>query len=86
MAKQKLSPEALKAKRRRDLAAANSPFRRELRADSQRKRRAAENAGRNLDGLDYDHNTGRFVSSSYNRGGTQQGGTDGTKAENSRNS
>jgi len=85
MAKQKLSPEALKAKRRRDLAAANSPFRRELRADSQRRRRAAEKAGKDIEGKDWDHNTGTFVSSSYNRGGTQQGGTDGTKAENSRN-
>ena len=82
MAKQKLSAEALKAKRRRDLAAANSPFRRELRADSQRRRRAAENAGRNLDGLDYDHNTGRFTSVAHNRGGTQASNKpDGTKQE-----
>jgi hypothetical protein len=82
MAKQKLSAEALKAKRRRDLAAANSPFRRELRADSQRRRRAAEKAGKNLDGLDYDHNTGKFVPLSYNRGGTQSSDKpDGTKQE-----
>jgi len=82
MAKQKLSAEALKAKRRRDLAAANSPFRRELRADSQRRRRAAEKAGKNLDGLDYDHNTGRFTSVAHNRGGTQSSDKpDGTKQE-----
>jgi hypothetical protein len=33
-------------------------------------------------GKDFDHNTGRFVSSSFNRGGTQSGKKkDGTKAE-----
>jgi len=84
MAKQKLSAEALKAKRRRDLAAANSPFRRELRADSQRRRRAAEKAGKDIEGKDFDHNTGKFVPSGFNRGGTQVGGTDGTKAESNR--
>jgi len=67
MGKQKLSPEA---------------FRRELRADSQRRRRAAEKAGKNLDGLDYDHNTGRFTSVAHNRGGTQsKEKPDGTKQE-----
>ena len=81
MAKQKLSPQGLKAKRERDLAYANSPFRKELRADSQKKRRDAIKAGKNIDGKDYDHNTGKFVSAKYNRGGTQKSGTDGTKAE-----
>ena len=82
MAKQKLSAEALKAKRRRDLAAANSPFRRELRADSQRRRRAAIKAGQNIEGKDFDHNTGRFTSIAHNRGGTQASNKpDGTKQE-----
>jgi len=35
-----------------------------------------------LVGKDYDHNTGRFTSSSHNRGGTQhKSKKDGTKAE-----
>jgi len=81
MAKQKLSPEAAIAKAKRDLRYANSRDREIKRADAQKKRRAAKNSGKNIDGKDYDHNTERFVSASYNRGGTQKGGTDGTKAE-----
>lgn len=81
MGKQKLSPEAAIAKAKRDLRYANSRDREIKRAESQKKRRAAKKNGQNIEGKDYDHNTERFVSSSYNRGGTQQGGTDGTKAE-----
>ena len=81
MGKQKLSPEAAIAKAKRDLRYANSRDREIKRAESQKKRRAAKKNGQNIEGKDYDHNTGRFVSSSYNRGGTQKGGTDGTKAE-----
>jgi hypothetical protein len=79
---QKLSEKGLADKRKRDLAAANSPDRKEKRADSQKKRRAALKNGVNLTGKDYDHNTGKFVSSSHNRGGTQaKNKKDGTKAE-----
>ena len=84
MGKQKLSAEAAKAKAVRDLKAANSPDRKEKRADSQKKRRAAtkKNGSNWLVGKDYDHNTGRFTSSSHNRGGTQaKSKKDGTKAE-----
>lgn len=84
MGKQKLSPAAAKAKAVRDLKAANSPDRKAKRADSQKKRREAiKKHGSNwLVGKDYDHNTGRFTSSSHNRGGTQaKGKKDGTKAE-----
>jgi hypothetical protein len=81
---QKLSPKASAAKKKRDLAAANSPDRKAKRADSQKKRREAiKKYGANwLVGKDYDHNTGRFTSSSHNRGGTQaKHKKDGTKAE-----
>ena len=84
MGKQKLSPAAAKAKAVRDLKAANSTDRKAKRADSQKKRREAiKKHGSNwLVGKDYDHNTGRFTSSSHNRGGTQaKGKKDGTKAE-----
>jgi hypothetical protein len=84
MPKQKLSPKAAAAKKKRDLAAANSADRKAKRADSQKKRREAiKKHGVNwLVGKDYDHNTGRFTSSSHNRGGTQsKDKKDGTKAE-----
>lgn len=86
--KQKLSPKAAADKKKRDLAAANSPIRKKKRADSQKKRREAEkkNGKAWLKGKDYDHNLGRFVSSGFNRGGTQaKGKKDGTKAEKTKN-
>jgi len=82
--KQKLSLKAAKAKAVRDLAYANSCGRKEKRADSQMKRREAiKKHGKDwLKGKDYDHNTGKFVKASFNRGGTQPSGKkDGTKAE-----
>ncbi len=79
---QDLSPQALRRKRIRDLKYANSIDREIKRADSQKRRRAALKNGVNLDGKDFDHNTGRFTSVSHNRGGTQpQHRKDGTKAE-----
>ncbi len=84
MGKQRLSPVAQRAKAERDLAAANTDDRKAKRADSQKKRRKAiKNKGLAfLLDKDYDHNTGKFVLSSYNRGGTQsKNKKDGTKAE-----
>ena len=85
MGKQKLSAKAAKAKAVRDLKAANSPDRKEKRADSQMKRRAAikEHGPNWLNGKHYDHNTGKFTSATHNLGGTQNESLkDGTKAEN----
>lgn len=73
MAKQKLSPKAAAAKKKRDLATANSPRRREMRAELQRKRRAAKKKGMNIDGKDWDHTKKRFVSVKANRGGHGKG-------------
>ena len=73
--KQKLSPLAAKKKAERDLAAANSPYRKKLRADSQKKRRKKTSTF--LKGKDYDHRTSSFKSVGYNRGG----GGKGTKNE-----
>lgn len=82
MGKQKLSPEAALAKAKRDLRYANTRNREIKRADSQRKRREAKKDGKNIDGKDYDHNTGRFTSIAHNRGGTQaKNKPDGTKQE-----
>ena len=69
--KQKLSKKALLAKRRRDLAAAMTPRRRKMKAENQRKRRAAIKAGKNIKGKDYDHNTKRFISVKRNRSKTK---------------
>jgi|TARA_R100000084_G_C4609220_1_gene127192 hypothetical protein len=73
MAKQKLSPAARKAKAERDLDAANSARRKRMRAENQRKRRAAIKAGKNIRNKDYDHKTGRFVSIRANRGNRGHG-------------
>ena len=88
MGKQKLSAKGAKDKAINDLACANSPDRKKKRADSQMKRREAvkKHGIQWLVGKDYDHNTGRFVLSSYNRGGTQsKSKKDGTKAEKNNN-
>ena len=72
--KQHLSPAAAKAKAIRYKKYAMTDRRRKMKAESQRINCP--------DGQDYDHNTGKCVSSSFNRGGTQpEGEIDGTKAE-----
>ena len=84
MSEQKLSAKGAKDKAIRDLAYANSADRKNKRADSQMKRReAVKSHGESwLKGKDYDHNSGRFTSTSHNRGGTQaKDKKDGTKAE-----
>ena len=79
---QKLSPKAAAAKKKRDLAAANSDDRKAKRADKKRREAIKKHGVNWLVGKDYDHNTGRFTSSSHNRGGTQsKDKKDGTKAE-----
>ena len=70
---QKLSATAKRDKAARDLAYAKSPARRRKKAENQRLRRAALKAGRNLDGKDYDHKTGRFISIKKNRGNRGHG-------------
>ena len=73
MAKQKLSLRARAAKKRRDLAAANTARRKKMRAENQRKRRAAIKAGKNIRGKDYDHRTKRFTTVKANRGNRGHG-------------
>lgn len=68
---QKLSKQALIAKRKRDLAEAMTPRRRKMKAENQRKRRAAIKAGKNIDRKDYDHNRKKFVSVKVNRSKTK---------------
>ena len=70
---QKLSPKARAAKKKRDLAYAKTDRRTKMKAENQRKRRAAKKAGRNIEGKDYDHATGRFTSVKTNRGNRGKG-------------
>lgn len=71
--KQKLSPKASKAKAVRDKKIAMTDRRRKMKAENQRKRRAAKKRGVNLKGKDYDHTKKRFVSVKANRGGHGKG-------------
>ena len=73
MAKQKLSPKAAAAKKRRDLAFAKTFARKRKKAENQRKRRAAKKAGRNIEGKDFDHKTRKFISVKANRGNRGRG-------------
>jgi len=68
---QKLSPKAKKAKAERDLAYAMTDRRTEMKAENQRRRRAAKKKGQNIDGKDYDHNRKKFVSIKTNRSATK---------------
>ena len=70
---QKLTSRALIAKRKRDLAAANTRRREKMRAENQRKRRKAIKAGKKIKGKDYDHTKKKFVSVKANRGGHGKG-------------
>ena len=70
---QKLSNKAKAAKLARDKKTAMTPRRRAMKAENQRKRREAKKNGKNLNGKDYDHKTGRFTSVKANRGNRGQG-------------
>ena len=73
MAKQKLSLKARIAKKKRDLKRANRTDRKAKRAETQRKRRAAKKAGKNIKGKDFDHKTKKFISVKANRGNRGRG-------------
>lgn len=70
---QKLSSDAQRRKKTRDKAVAMTPRRRAMKAENQRKRREAKKNGKNIDGMDYDHTTRSFVSTSRNRSGFGKG-------------
>lgn len=65
---QKLSKKAKAAKKARDKKVAMTSRRRKMKAENQRKRKAAKKRGVNLKGKDYDHRTKRFTSVKNNRG------------------
>ena len=71
--KQKLSPEAAKAKAIRDKKAMMSEHGKKKKRENQVKRREAIKAGKNIKGQDYDHKDGRFKSIKANRGNDGKG-------------
>ena len=73
IAKQKLSPKARAAKKKRDLAFAKTFSRKRKKAENQRKRRAAIKAGKDVRGKDYDHKDKKFKSVKSNRGNDGKG-------------
>ena len=77
MAKQKLSPKAASAKKKRDLEFAKTPMRRKKKAENQKARRAFKKKGFKLKGKDVHHcpKTGKImlVSVKSNRGNFGKG-------------
>jgi|TARA_R100000458_G_scaffold1295_1_gene1089 hypothetical protein len=73
MAKQKLTPKARAAKKKRDLEFAKTFARKKKKAENQRLRRAAIKAGKNISGKDYDHKDKKFKSIKANRGNDGKG-------------
>ena len=71
--KQKLTPTAKRMKAIRDKKAAMPPGRRKKKPETQRKRRSAIKAGKNIKGKDYDHKDGKFKSIKANRGNNGKG-------------
>jgi len=70
---QKLSLQAKKRKAKRDLEYAMTSRRRKMKAENQRKRRAAKNNGKDINGMDYDYTKKKFVSVKANRSGHGKG-------------
>lgn len=73
------NPKARKKKAATDKKVNARPEQIKKRVESQRARRKAKKAGKNVKGKDYDHAVGRFVSSKVNRGRTGEGGRGGKR-------
>ena len=70
---QRLSATARRDKAARDLAYAKTDSRRDKKAENQRLKRAAKKAGKNVEGLDYDHYTKTWTTIKENRGNRGRG-------------
>ena len=69
----KLSKRSKAKKKKRDLKFAKTTRRTRMKAENQKKRRAAKKKGINIKGKDYDHTKKKFVSIKKNRGGFGKG-------------
>ena len=70
---QNLSPRAKRRKAKRDKQYAMTSRRKAMKAENQRKRRAAIKAGKDIKGKDYDHKHRKFKSIKANRGNDGKG-------------
>lgn len=66
-------PEARRKKAKYDTELNRRPERVKKRVESNKKRRQAKKAGKNIKGLDYDHAVGRFIPAHINRGRKGEG-------------
>ena len=69
----KLSKSGKAKKKKRDLKFTKTTRRTRMKAENQKKRRAAKKKGINIKGKDYDHTKKKFVSIKKNRGGFGKG-------------
>ena len=69
----KLSKSGKAKKKKRDLKFAKTTRRTRMKAENQKKRRAAKKKGINIKGKGYDHTKKKFVSIKKNRGGFGKG-------------
>ena len=69
----KLSKRSKVKKKKRDLKFAKTTRRTRMKAENQKKRRAAKKKGINIKGKDYDNTKKKFVSIKKNRGGYGKG-------------
>lgn len=68
------NPKARKKKAATDKKINARPEQKKKRVESNKARRQAKKAGKDVRGRDYDHAVGRFVKSSTNRGRKGEGG------------
>lgn len=71
------NPAARKRKKAYDTAFGKKKNQIQKRVESNRARRKAKAAGKNVDGMDWDHGSQRFIKSSKNRG--KKSGTKGDR-------
>ena len=68
------NPEARKKKQALTAKLNKKPEAVKKRVESNKARRQAKASGKNINGMDYDHATSRFVASKTNRGRAGEGG------------
>lgn len=73
------NPSARKKKKKTDTKINSRPEQKKKRRESGRARTAAKKKGQNIQGKDYDHKQGRFISSKANRGQTEKSRVKGSK-------
>jgi hypothetical protein len=73
------NPTARKKKAAKDKAINSRPEQKKKRRESGRARTKAKSNGKNIEGKDYDHKQGKFISSKANRGQAEKSRVKGSK-------